>query len=144
MFGSQGSGPGQFNHPNDVAYDSSGIVYVANCFNHRVQSFSADGQFISSFASGSEGSQPGQFYHPRLRAHVICIDSTDTEYVTDENHHVSAFSTNGKFLKYFGKGRTRLQELICPIGMTEDNTTGNLYVCDHLYHCVVCHSKIQQ
>ena len=78
MFGSRGSGPGQFKYPDDVACDSSGIVYVTEYHNHRVQLFSADGQYISSF--GSEGSQPGQLYRPR----GICIDSTDTVYVTDE------------------------------------------------------------
>ena len=75
-----------------MACDSRGIVYVTDCNNHRVQSFSADGQFMSSF--GNKGSQPGQLYHP----HGICIDSTDTVYVTDRNHRVSAFSRHGQFL----------------------------------------------
>ena len=50
------------------------------------QSFSADGQFITSF--GSIGSEPGQLDCPQC----ICINSTDTVYVTDNNHRASAFS----------------------------------------------------
>ena len=133
MFGSLdlsgGLVAGQFDFPTDVAYDSSGIVYVAD-YDH-VKSFSANGQFISSF--GSEGSQPGQLGE----LSGICIDSTDTVYVTDCNHHVSAFSRNGKFLKCFGKEGTGLGELIRPIGIAVDNTTGNLYVCDSFNDRVV-------
>ena len=60
----------------------------------------------SSLHFGSEGSQPGQLDQPL----GICIDTTDTVYVTDENHRVSAFSRNGKFLKCFGKRGTELGE----------------------------------
>ena len=39
VFGSQGSGPGQFNVPIDVACNSSsGIVYVTDYDNHCLQS----------------------------------------------------------------------------------------------------------
>ena len=86
--------------------------------------FSADGQFISSF--GSEGSQPGQLIHPC----GICIDSTDTVYVTDLNHRVSAFTSSGQFLKCFGEKGIGEGELYYPEGIAVDNTTGNIYVCD--------------
>ena len=127
MFGSRGSGPGQFYYPINVAYDSSGIVYVTDYNNHRVQSFSADGQFISSF--GSKGSQPGQLYHPR----GICIDSTDTVYVTDQQSHVSAFSTQGQFLKVLGNQ----EKSFFYRGVAVDNNTGNLYVCDFYNNCII-------
>ena len=95
MFGSKGSGPGQFNHPIDVACDSSsGIVYVTDYDNHCVQSFSADGQLIFSFGSKGAKAKHGHFYPP----HGICIDSTDSiVYVTDRKHHVSAFNLRGQF-----------------------------------------------
>ena len=35
----------QFNHPRSVAVDSSGNVFVADTFNHRVQKFSNTGDF---------------------------------------------------------------------------------------------------
>ena len=82
MFGSKGSTPGKFSYPYNVAIDSNGVVYVTDYRNHRVQLFSADGQFILSF--GSEGSQHGQLKYPL----GICVDSTNTVYViTDSNHH---------------------------------------------------------
>ena len=79
---SEGNALGQFSYPHDVAINSNGVVYVADNCNHRVQLFSDEGQFISSF--GSEGSQYGQLYYP----HGICVDSTNTVYVTDWNDHV--------------------------------------------------------
>jgi hypothetical protein len=39
-WGSQGSDPGQFNFPKDVAVDAHGHVYVADTFHHRIEKFS--------------------------------------------------------------------------------------------------------
>ena len=38
-FGQRGSGEGGFNTPCGVCTDKDGFVYVADCFNHRVQCF---------------------------------------------------------------------------------------------------------
>src|SRR5690606_658690 len=38
-WGSLGSGNGQFNFPQGIAFDSAGNVYVADTFNHRIQVF---------------------------------------------------------------------------------------------------------
>ncbi len=38
-FGSNGKGPGQFNHPAGLAVDSSGVVYVCDNWNDHVQLF---------------------------------------------------------------------------------------------------------
>ena len=39
VWGSEGSGNGQFNSPRGVAVDSVGNVYVADMYNHRIQKF---------------------------------------------------------------------------------------------------------
>ncbi len=39
-FGSNGSGPGQFNGPYGIAVDQCGVVYVSDYGNNRVQIFS--------------------------------------------------------------------------------------------------------
>ena len=92
-----------------------------------MQLFSADRQFISSF--GCEGSQHGQLYRPLS----ICIDTTNTVYVTDSNHCVSVYTSSGQFIKCFGTQGSG--ELDYPNGVAVDNTTGALYVCDN--NCVV-------
>ena len=132
MFGNGfGKAPKQFRNPCDVAINSSGVVYVTDYDNHRVQSFSGDGQLISSF--GSKGSQHGQLCHP----HGICIDSTNTVYVTDENNRVSMYTSSGQFINDFGTKGSGKGELHGPRGIAVDNTTGALYVCDHNNHRVV-------
>ena len=131
VFGSEGSAPGQFSYPKDVAISSSGVVYVTDFYNHRVQLFSANGQFISSF--GSEGSQQGQLHHPS----GICVDSTNTVYVTDKKHRVSMYTSNGEFIKCFGTRGSEEGELIYPEGVAVDNTTGELCVCGWGNDCVV-------
>ena len=106
-------------------------MYVTDQFNHRVQLFTADGQFISTF--GSKGSQHDQFYYPR----GICVDSTNTVYVTGKNHRVSVYTSSGQFIKYFGTQGSREGELWDPHGVAVDNTTGALYVCDFFNNRVV-------
>jgi tripartite motif-containing protein 71 len=39
QWGSQGSGPGQFDFPNDVAIDASGNIYVVDLHNERIEKF---------------------------------------------------------------------------------------------------------
>jgi len=61
-WGSQGSGPGQFQMPQGIAVDAAGHVYVTDTYNHRVQVFDNDGAFLMQW--GGFGAGPGQFYRP--------------------------------------------------------------------------------
>ena len=38
-FGSPGKQPGQFDWPRDIAINNSGVVYVCDLNNHRIQLF---------------------------------------------------------------------------------------------------------
>jgi hypothetical protein len=65
--GSEGSGAGQFNSPQGVAFDSAGHIIVADTWNLRVQVLRySDGSLrtISSYCSGPGCSGPGQFKYP--------------------------------------------------------------------------------
>jgi DNA-binding beta-propeller fold protein YncE len=68
---------GWFATVTGIATDKAGNVFVADFYNHRVQKFSADGTFLTSF--GSKGNGPGQFFHP------IAIEITEdgTVFVVD-------------------------------------------------------------
>ena len=111
--------PGELSCPHCLSIDSNGVVYVTDKYNHCVQLFSVDGQFISSFGSD-------QLYRPT----GICIDSTNTLYITDENNHVSVYTSSGQFIKCFGTQESGEEKLNGPKGIAIDNTTGALYVCD--------------
>lgn len=61
-FGSHGSEPGFLDRPAGVAVDPLGRIVVTDKDNHRVQVFTAEGQFVFTF--GEKGSKVGQFNYP--------------------------------------------------------------------------------
>ena len=74
--------------------DASGNVYVADRYNNRIQEFSPNGTYITSW--GVVGSENGQFKYPSAAA----IDNqSGNVYVADtENHRIQIFSSSGKYL----------------------------------------------
>ena len=48
-FGAYGNGQGTFKFPRSIAIDNNDIIYVADCGNRLIQTFSANGDFLSQF-----------------------------------------------------------------------------------------------
>jgi DNA-binding beta-propeller fold protein YncE len=98
-FGSSGSGAGQFSNAWGIATSDDGFVYVADTYNHRVQKFTATGDFVSSF--GSLGTGPGQFQRP----YGIDVDAAGNVYVGDLiRADIQKFSSDSTYLGAFGHG----------------------------------------
>jgi len=90
--------PGDFSLPTNVAVDSEGNVYVTDTVNNRVESFDADGAFISEFGTAGDG--PGHFARPK----GIIVDSDGHIWVADEiQSRVQVFDKEGQLLIYFGQ-----------------------------------------
>ena len=89
-FGSPGSGPGQFRVPHSIRVSNDGRVYVADRENHRVQVFTADGEFITEWTD---------FKCPM----GVHIDANQVVYVTDQVPRISMYSLDGELL---ARGRT--------------------------------------
>jgi sugar lactone lactonase YvrE len=70
QWGGHGSGPGQFEVPHALAFDSQGRLFVGDRANNRIQIFDQDGNFIAQWR---------QFGRPS----GIFIDKNDVLYVTD-------------------------------------------------------------
>jgi sugar lactone lactonase YvrE len=76
-WGKLGTGPGEFDQPHALAFDSKGRLFVGDRNNNRVQIFDQDGKFISELR---------QFSRPS----GIFIDKKDVLYVADsESESVS-------------------------------------------------------
>ncbi len=122
-FGSEGTGPDQFVHPWDVAFDSYSNVYVSDCSNGCIKVFSYDTKkplrTISSPGSGLDN----------LRGPAgICIDSNDFLYVADKDHRrIYVFDSAGNFKMFFSGSPNG--QFIKPLGVAVD-CNGCLYVSD--------------
>ena len=74
---SWGTGPGEFDQPHALAFDSKGRLFVGDRNNNRIQIFDQDGKFIDEWT---------QFSRPS----GIFIDKNDMIYVADsESESVS-------------------------------------------------------
>ena len=123
-FGSEGTGPGQFESPWGVAVNMHGEMAVSEGSYHRVQVFSAEGRFLFSF--GEEGTGDGQFNKPR----GVTYDRDDNLLVVDcWNHRIQQFSRTGQFLGIFGAKGELGGKLKNPLGIST-SPDGNIIVAD--------------
>ena len=128
--GRKGSGLLEFRKPAGLAISpETGLIYVADRGNDRVQVLNPDLTFSHTF--GSRGSGDGEFNCPN----DVAIDSEGLVYVTDhDNHRIQKFTPEGKFLGQFGVK----QILGTPGGIAIDTAgTGLVYVSSKEYNCVL-------
>ena len=95
--GGEGSGDGQFIHPERVAVASDGSVYVADRGNHRIQKFTSQGVFVTKW--GTQGTGDGQFDYPV----DVTVASGGSVYVADrDNYRIQKFTSQGVFVTKWG------------------------------------------
>ena len=111
--------------PNDIAFDSSGNMFVTDYANDCILAFTETEQYSHSFSK--KGSNQGCLAGPES----IHIDK-DLIYVTEsKNHCVSVFQSTGEFVTTFGKIGRNASELKLPMGIVT-NINGMVYVCELL------------
>ncbi|KAA5543275.1 hypothetical protein FYK55_12585 [Roseiconus nitratireducens] len=81
VWGSEGSLPGEFHYPYDLAIAQDRSLLVCEYGNQRVQRLAADGTPIAVW--GSAGFEVGQLYQPW----GMVIDSHNRMHVLDSNNH---------------------------------------------------------
>jgi DNA-binding beta-propeller fold protein YncE len=147
VFGSSGSGDGQFAYAGSTAVNTtSGDVYVVDQLDNRVEQFDASGSFIrawgwgvadgnpafetcsSNCQAGQAGSGDGQLDTPQ----GIAVDQSDgAVYVVDGNNsRVEKFDSSGAYLSQFGSAGSAEGQFAGPQGIAVDPTDGSVYVAD--------------
>ena len=81
-WGKLGTGPGEFDQPHSLAFDSKGRLYVADRNNNRIQIFDQDGNYISEL-------------HQWSRPSGIFIDKHDNLYSADSESESVSQNHNG-------------------------------------------------
>ncbi len=127
---------GTFKEPWDMAVGKDGMVYVADTWNHRVEVFDANHQFVRMWGhfEQTQGAQPGAvdgFWGPR----AIVVDDLNRIYVADTgNKRVRVYANDGKFLYNIGTAGAGQGQLNEPVGLVIDQRAGHLFVADTWNH----------
>ena len=138
MWGSRGSGNGQFEFPSDIAVDANGNVYVLDTENFRVQKFTSDGTYLTKW--GSLGPGDGEFGQcdecsefEIIGPMGITVDSLGNVYVADKyNHRIQKFGPDGSFIAKWGTEGNGIEQFYYPEGVDIDYISDTLYVADKL------------
>jgi hypothetical protein len=91
-WGKKGMGPGEFDVPHTLAFDSRGRLFVGDRQNNRIQIFDADGKFIAQWF---------QFGRP---SGIFIDKKTDTLYVADSESRDGRTNTGQLTLAQTGYG----------------------------------------
>ena len=97
QWGEHGPGPGQFEVPHGLAFDSQGRLFVADRGNRRIQIFDQDGKFLDQWP---------QFGTPS----GVFIDAHDTLYVADsasQTNNPKRYTYNPGFVQGIRVGSVR-------------------------------------
>ena len=118
---------GTFNEPWSLAVGPDGSVYVADTWNHRIQKFTASGEFITTWGYGiSQTGDPFGFYGPR----GIAVNADGNVFVTDTgNKRIIVFDSQGSYITQIGSAGFAPGQFDEPVGISVDEQ-GRLFVAD--------------
>ena len=79
-WGKLGTGPGEFDQPHALAFDSKGLLYVGDRNNNRVQVFDQNGKYLKEF---KQFSRPSGIF---IKNDVLYVADSESESVS-RNHN---------------------------------------------------------
>ena len=119
----KGKGMEQLSLPRDVTVDNkTGNIYIADQFKYCVKVFDRTGKYLFKFGDNED---EGKMCWPLSVA--ICGDII---LISQYNHCILNYQLNGKFISKIGKYGNGELEFNYPLGLTIDESNGNIYVSD--------------
>ena len=110
-----------------LAVDEDGYVYVADTWNHRIQKFTADGDFVTSWGVYGQAETGDAFWGPR----DIVINEDGQLMITDTgNKRIAIFTRDGSFVGQFGEAGYQAGQMDEPVGLAISPVDGSLFVAD--------------
>ena len=123
--------------PICVSYLGVESIYVTDHFNNRIQVFGMDGKFLRKW--GSKGRDDGQLGWPwGCAIGNDALSGSSVVYVSEvDNHRISVFDSNGKFIRKWGTQGSGDYQFDWPRGLCVSD--GLVYIADGGNHRVVCY-----
>ena len=123
----RGKGIDQLYDPSGVAVDNTtGMIYVTDCLNNCVKVFDNAGKYLSKIG---DNTGDGKMYYPRSLAiyenRILISQGGSFRSSCILNYHL-----DGKFISRIGGYGTADLEFRYPLGLTINQTNGDIYVCD--------------
>lgn len=133
----------QLNGPFSAVLDSSGNLYIADQFNHRIRMVGTDSNISTVAGDGTNGytgdggtATSATLYDPQC----VVVDSSGNLYIADTNNNVVRKVSGGKITSVAGSpdgnsgytgdgGQGVVAQLSHPAGLTLDSS-GNLFIAD--------------
>ena len=113
--------------PQQIAVDDERNLYVADTGNSRIQKFTDNGEFLSSWET--KGFENGELLSPV----GIAIYENNVYVVDDKQNTVQKFDSDGNFILKWGNLGNENGEFNKPRGITIDSN-GIVYVADSMNH----------
>ena len=112
--------PGELKYPRCMSiHYKTGNIYIADMYNHRVQVFSYNGDYLFMFSE--------KMNHPV----GICVFQ-NTVFVTQYyGHCVNMYELEGKLMKSVGSNGNGEAQFNSPYGIDVSDRNHNIYVCDY-------------
>ena len=111
----EGEAPGgTLNQPWGVVTGKDGSVYVVDTFNHRIQKFSSNGQFIKTLGIFAQGTGPDSIWGPR----GIAVDLNGNVVIADTgNKRVVIYDKDLNYITQFGGAGFEAGQFDEPVGI---------------------------
>ncbi len=114
---------GRMSHPQHIAEDSEGNLYVTDLGNKRVQKFASEGVYLDQW--GRSGTGPGEFHEPA----GIAINQNLVYVVDRDLNRIQVFDLNGKYISQWGERGTDDGKFYFPTSVAV-GINGTVYVAD--------------